>query len=106
MRTPAGSNAGAGSSYVSTGHLPSPDRVAALVAEAHAQYKTNSEGENSQVYPALARVPSDAVRHLRGRHRRQRLRGRGCGLRILDHERVEAVRVRAGVSGARRGGGA
>ena len=52
------SDAGVGSSYVSTGHLPSPDRVAALVAEAHARYKTNSEGENSQVYPALARVPS------------------------------------------------
>jgi glutaminase len=52
------SDAGAGSSYVSTGHLPSPDRVAALVAEAHARYRTDTEGENSQVYPALARVPS------------------------------------------------
>ena len=52
------SDAGAGSSYVSTGQLPSPDRVAALVAEAHARYRTDSEGENSQVYPALARVPS------------------------------------------------
>ena len=52
------SDAGAGSSYVSTGQLPSPDRVAALVAEAHARYRTDSEGENSQVYPALARIPS------------------------------------------------
>ena len=58
MRAQADSDAGAGSSYVSTGHLPSPDLVTALVAEAHARYKSNSEGENSQVYPALAAVPS------------------------------------------------
>ena len=45
--------------YVSTGHLPEPDNVLALVAEAHARYKSNDEGQNSQVYPALARVPSD-----------------------------------------------
>src|SRR5262249_46382287 len=48
----------AGASYVSTGHLPSPDAVKALVAEAHERYKSNTEGQNSQVYPALARVPS------------------------------------------------
>ena len=58
MGAQADSDAGAGSSYVSTGHLPSPDLVTALVAEAHARYKSNSEGENSQVYPALAAVPS------------------------------------------------
>ena len=46
-------------SYVSTGHLPPSDRVRALVAEAHERFKANTEGENSQVYPALARVPSD-----------------------------------------------
>jgi glutaminase len=44
--------------YVSTGHLPSPEVVKALVAEAHERYKSNQEGQNSQVYPALARVPS------------------------------------------------
>jgi glutaminase len=44
--------------YISTGHLPSPDQVKALVAEAHARYGSNTEGSNSQVYPALARVPS------------------------------------------------
>jgi glutaminase len=44
--------------YVSTGHLPSPDRVKALVAEAYERFKSNTEGKNSQVYPALARVPS------------------------------------------------
>jgi glutaminase len=46
-------------SFVSTGHLPTPDLVKTLVAEAHARYKSNTEGENSQVYPALARVPRD-----------------------------------------------
>ena len=29
------------------------------MAEAHARFKSNTEGENSTVYPALARVPSD-----------------------------------------------
>ena len=33
--------------------------VQALVAEAHALFKPNTEGENSQVYPALARAASD-----------------------------------------------
>jgi glutaminase len=47
------------SSYVSTGHLPTPERIKVLVSEAHARFKSNTEGENSQVYPALARVPSE-----------------------------------------------
>jgi glutaminase len=45
-------------SYVSTGHLPSADTVSSLVAEAHERYQSNTEGSNSQVYPALAKVPS------------------------------------------------
>ena len=45
--------------YISTGHLPAPDLVETLVAEAHAKFKSSSDGENSQVYPALARVPAD-----------------------------------------------
>jgi glutaminase len=45
--------------YVSTGHLPSPELVQALVAEAHERYKSVAEGKNSEVYPALARVPSE-----------------------------------------------
>ncbi len=45
-------------SYISTGHLPSPDVIRALVVEAYEQYKSNTDGKNSQVYPALARVPS------------------------------------------------
>jgi hypothetical protein len=45
--------------YISTGHLPEPERVQRLVSEAHARFKSNTEGENSQVYPALARVPGE-----------------------------------------------
>ena len=45
-------------SYVSSGHLPSAEMVKTLVAEAYDRYKSNSEGVNSQVYPALERVPS------------------------------------------------
>ena len=47
------------SPYVSNGHLPSPEQVVALVESAHAQFKSDTTGEKSQVYPALARVPSD-----------------------------------------------
>jgi glutaminase len=46
-------------SFVSTGHLPSADLVKSLVAEAYDQYKSDADGQNSQVYPALARVPSN-----------------------------------------------
>lgn len=45
--------------YISTGHLPSPDEVQRLVNEAHRRFKSNSDGQNSQVYPALARVADD-----------------------------------------------
>src|SRR5262245_1237465 len=48
-----------GVSYVSTGHLPPTEAVTALVAEAYEQFKSSKEGGNSQVYPALARVPVD-----------------------------------------------
>jgi glutaminase len=46
-------------SYVSTGHLPSPEQVRALVDEAYQRYRSDTEGKNSDVYPALARVPSE-----------------------------------------------
>ena len=39
--------------------LAAAELVNSLVSEAHARYKSNTDGENSQVYPALARVPSD-----------------------------------------------
>jgi glutaminase len=50
-----------GSGFVSTGHLPPSEFVAKLVSEAHARFKPVADGENSQVYPALARVPSDLL---------------------------------------------
>jgi glutaminase len=59
MSTSTLTAAAAQASYVSTGHLPSSDVVKALVAEAHARFKSNTEGQNSQVYPALARVSSE-----------------------------------------------
>ncbi|PZQ47038.1 MAG: glutaminase [Rhodovulum sulfidophilum] len=44
--------------YVSTGHLPPPDRVRRLVDEAHARFAPVADGTVSQVYPALAEVPA------------------------------------------------
>ena len=44
-------------SYVSTGHLPSPRQVQAAIDEAYGKYLQETGGENSQTYPALARVP-------------------------------------------------
>jgi glutaminase len=45
--------------YISTGHLPSPDQIKELVAEAYDLFKPNKQGVNSNVYPALERVPSE-----------------------------------------------
>ena len=45
--------------YVSTGHLPSPRQVQAAVDESYEMYRSETSGENSQTYPALARVPGD-----------------------------------------------
>jgi glutaminase len=45
--------------YVSTGHLPSPAQIQHWVDEAHERYRSIADGENAQVYPALARAPSD-----------------------------------------------
>jgi glutaminase len=44
---------------VSTGRLPDPDLVIALVTEAYETFKNNNEGKNSTVYPAMERVQSD-----------------------------------------------
>jgi glutaminase len=45
--------------YISTGHLPEAETVQQLVSDAHRHFKTNTDGQNSQIYPALARVPSE-----------------------------------------------
>ncbi len=45
--------------FVSTGLLPRPELVQALVEEAYERHRGGTGGEVSQVYPALARVPPD-----------------------------------------------
>jgi glutaminase len=45
--------------FVSTGELPPPAVVQELVDEAHASYAAVSRGANADLYPALARVPSE-----------------------------------------------
>jgi glutaminase len=44
--------------YISTGHLPPEELTRRLVAEVYERFRSDTEGENSQVYPALARVPA------------------------------------------------
>ncbi len=45
--------------YVSTGRLPRREQVQQLVTQAYELYRSNRDGENAAVYPALAEVPSD-----------------------------------------------
>ena len=45
--------------YISTGHLPESEMVQHLVSDAYTRFKSNTDGEISHVYPALARVPND-----------------------------------------------
>jgi glutaminase len=54
MRTRPDLDAAASLAYVSTGHLPTPDQVRALVMEVYERYKTDADGQKSQVYPVLA----------------------------------------------------
>ena len=46
-------------SFISTGTLPADDRVSWLIKEAHERFGAVELGQNSQVYPALARVPAN-----------------------------------------------
>jgi glutaminase len=48
-----------GTSYISTGRLPSAETVKRLTTEAHERFRFIDQGQVSQVYPALARVPAD-----------------------------------------------
>ncbi len=59
MNTQPGTGGPVHEPYVSTGHLPPPETVQLLVEEAHERFKADTDGRNSDVYPALARVPSD-----------------------------------------------
>jgi len=48
-----------GTSYISTGRLPSAEAVKRLVMEAHERFRSVDQGQVSQVYPAPPRVPGD-----------------------------------------------
>jgi len=52
-------DAGSPPQFISTGALPSPELVTALLDETHARFAANLEGVVSDVYPALAAVPAD-----------------------------------------------
>ncbi len=45
--------------FISTGQLPPPETVTALVRGAHERFKSDNEGRNSAIYPALARMPAN-----------------------------------------------
>ena len=52
MGTQVESREGTGHGYVSTGHLPPPEVVKTLMAEAYERFKSNAGGRNSDVYPS------------------------------------------------------
>jgi glutaminase len=45
--------------FISNGSLPTPGFIQQALTDAHNLYRTNIDGKNSQVYPALARVSPD-----------------------------------------------
>ncbi|MEX1117857.1 MAG: glutaminase A [Terrimicrobiaceae bacterium] len=45
--------------FISTGSLPTPEDVQRLLEEAHSRYASNTDGQNSQVYPALSEADPD-----------------------------------------------
>ncbi len=59
MTNPNAGDSTPAAGYVSTGHLPASDDVTTLVTEAYERFKGNTDGQTSQVYPALSRVPAD-----------------------------------------------
>jgi glutaminase len=59
MSIPLQPDTTAGPSYVSTGTLPPDEFVSTLVSEAHRRFQSHAQGKNSEVYAALARVPSE-----------------------------------------------
>jgi glutaminase len=46
-------------SAISTGQLPVPEQIRSLMYEAYERYRSVDDGANADVYPALARVPSE-----------------------------------------------
>jgi len=50
---------GSSAYFVSTGNLPPDEQISRLVADAHSRFKSDTDGKNSAVYPALERVPKE-----------------------------------------------
>jgi glutaminase len=61
MPSPGDSHRGPETAYISTGRLPQPGVVQALVDEAYERFRTNRDGQLSGVYPALAAASPDAL---------------------------------------------
>jgi glutaminase len=59
MHTPLPSEAISTPLAISTGHLPTAEHVATLVADAYERYKSLDEGTVADYIPALAKVPRD-----------------------------------------------
>jgi glutaminase len=60
MSAPSKDLGSLGAPYISTGQLPPREFVQQQVDEAYWRFKSNSDGENAQVYPALARAPRES----------------------------------------------
>ena len=103
MKSDAQVDAAAAPPYVSTGHLPPPERVRELVAAAYERFKSNEDGKNADVYPALAAVPADLFGVCVVATSGDIYAIGDSDYEFLDHERVQAVRVRAGLSVRGRG---
>ena len=88
------------------------DRPAARAGDASRRGSTRrtrasaatTSGEVSRVYPALAEMPAELFGICVVSTRRPRVRRRRRRPRVHDHERLQAVRVRAGLRAARAGG--
>ena len=72
--------------------------------QAHERFRVEPRRLDSDVYPALAKRRSRSLRPLRVRRQWRGLCERRLGSFVLDHERVEAVRVRPRLRGSGRGG--
>ena len=88
------------------GTCRTPDQVNALVDDAYARYKANTEGEVSQVYPALARVPSDLFGICVVGTSGNVYAVGDTDYPFTDHERLQAFRFRSRLSIDRLGAGA
>ena len=78
-----------------------PDEVRDVVTEAYERYRTNDRWRGGRLHPRPRGRVAGLVRRQRGRRPGQVVRDRRRRHGVLDPERLEAVRVRAGVPGDR-----